>query len=182
MATIIRQKHFNHVSASRLSFLLGFIRYPSFFSDLAIPLLLLLLLDTDKTRTTADVVNLTVGYLTTDRAINYPQMAQARIISGAMTYAIMRINDDPDILSGHRLDFVWADTQSDTLVATAKMSEQWRNGAVAFFGPEDTCDVEARVAAAWNLPIISYVSIEHNYAHLDILWPACSGDISYTSI
>lgn len=163
MAIISRQKQFGYVSMSRSSFLLDFLRHSSFFSGLAI--LLLLLLDTDNPRTTADGANFTVGYLTTDQAISYPQMAQARIISGAMTYAIMRINNDPDILAGHRLDFVWADTQSDTLIATARMSEQWRNGAVAFFGPEDTCDVEARVAAAWNLPIISYVSIEYMYIY-----------------
>ena len=31
-------------------------------------------------------------------------------------------------------------------------------GAVAFIGPDDTCGAEALVAAAWNLPIIAYVS------------------------
>lgn len=31
-------------------------------------------------------------------------------------------------------------------------------GAVAFIGPDDTCGAEGLVAAAWNLPIIAYVS------------------------
>jgi len=31
-------------------------------------------------------------------------------------------------------------------------------GAVVFIGPEDTCATEARLAAAWNLPMIAFVS------------------------
>lgn len=39
------------------------------------------------------------------------------------------------------------------------MTEMRDNGTVAFIGPDDTCYSEALVAAAWNLPMISYVSI-----------------------
>jgi hypothetical protein len=38
------------------------------------------------------------------------------------------------------------------------MTEMRDNGTVAFIGPDDTCRSEALVAAAWNLPMISYVS------------------------
>lgn len=38
------------------------------------------------------------------------------------------------------------------------MTEMRDNGTVAFIGPDGTCSAEALVAAAWNLPIISYVS------------------------
>ncbi|KAF9803256.1 hypothetical protein SFRURICE_007102, partial [Spodoptera frugiperda] len=31
-------------------------------------------------------------------------------------------------------------------------------GVVAFFGPDGTCHTEAKLAAAWNLPMISHVS------------------------
>ncbi|KAH9502273.1 hypothetical protein Btru_073303, partial [Bulinus truncatus] len=34
--------------------------------------------------------------------------------------------------------------------------EQWKSGAVAFFGPEDTCEVPSRVSAAWKMPIMAY--------------------------
>lgn len=37
------------------------------------------------------------------------------------------------------------------------MTEMRDNGAVAFIGPDDTCYSEGLVAAAWNLPMISYV-------------------------
>ncbi|XP_067005765.2 guanylate cyclase 32E [Anabrus simplex] len=36
------------------------------------------------------------------------------------------------------------------------MTEMRENGTVAFIGPDDTCTSEALVAAAWNLPMISY--------------------------
>lgn len=39
------------------------------------------------------------------------------------------------------------------------MTEMRDNGTLAFIGPDDTCSAEALVAAAWNLPMISYVSI-----------------------
>ena len=39
------------------------------------------------------------------------------------------------------------------------MSDMRDKGAIVFIGgPEDTCAIEALVAAAWNLPMISYVS------------------------
>ena len=51
------------------------------------------------------------------------------------------------------------DMNHDTLVSVARLTDQWKRGAVAFFGPEENeCNVEARVAAAWNLPMIGYVS------------------------
>lgn len=36
-------------------------------------------------------------------------------------------------------------------------------GVVAFFGPDGTCHTEAKLAAAWNLPLISHVS---KYKHV----------------
>lgn len=36
--------------------------------------------------------------------------------------------------------------------------ELWKQGAVAFIGPEDSCQTEAMMAASINLPMISYVS------------------------
>ena len=83
----------------------------------------------------------------------------------------LQVNDDPNLLAGHHLDFLYADINADTLVSTARTTEQWRDGAIAFFGPEDTCDVEARVAAAWNLPMIAYVSRQRlflSYMFMDV--------------
>lgn len=102
--------------------------------------------------------NITIGYLMSDYSKQYVPLKQGRIASGAMTYAVRQINDDPNLLPNINLQFMVADTQASTLVGTAKVIEQFREGAIAFFGPEDSCDTEARVAAALNLPMISHVS------------------------
>lgn len=40
------------------------------------------------------------------------------------------------------------------------MTEMWQNKNVsAFIGPDDKCTNEALVASAWNIPMISYVSL-----------------------
>jgi len=40
------------------------------------------------------------------------------------------------------------------------MTEMRDIGAIAFIGPDDTCFPEGLVASAWNLPMISYVSVK----------------------
>lgn len=105
--------------------------------------------------------NITVGYLTVDKTDKYIRNRQGRIISGAITYALQQVNANPHILPNHTLHLIWGDTRGDTLTAVKLLTDQWKQGVVAFFGLEDSCSVEARVAAAWNLPLISYVSNYH---------------------
>ena len=108
----------------------------------------------------AEADNFTIGYLYSDKSKGFIKNKQGRIISGAMTYAVNVINNhSPNLLKGHTLKYIKADTYADTLHGTKMLTEQWKAGAIAFIGPEDSCDVEARVAAAWNLPMLSYVSI-----------------------
>ena len=107
--------------------------------------------DTNKT-------SILMGYLTVDKTDVFMRGKQGRAISGALTLAVEQINADPTILPAHRLEFIWGDTMANTLVSTKLLTDQWRRGAVAFIGLEDSCSVEATVAAAWNLPMISYVS------------------------
>ena len=116
-----------------------------------------------------DVTNITVGYLTVDKTEKYVRNRQGRIISGAISYAIEKINANPNILPDYHINLVWGDTQANTLVGTKLVTEQWRQGAVAFFGLEDSCSVEARVAAAWNLPMISYVSVRFFITLIEII-------------
>ncbi|XP_071105845.1 receptor-type guanylate cyclase Gyc76C-like [Haliotis cracherodii] len=101
------------------------------------------------------VTNITIGYLTTSKADTFVRNMQGRLISGAITYAIKKINEE-NMVPGYRFKLVWNDTHADTLVSLKSLAEQWKAGAVVFFGPEDSCTVEARLAAAFNLPIISY--------------------------
>lgn len=81
---------------------------------------------------------------------------QGLVVSGAMTYAILRVNQDATLLPGYRLEMLFNDTRGEMLQGTRAVIESWSNGAVAFFGPEDSCFVEASVAASLNLPMISY--------------------------
>lgn len=85
---------------------------------------------------------------------------------GALPLAVTAVNKDPQLLPGRRLEFVARDIGSGrarkqsslATLAIRVMTEMRDNGTVAFIGPDDTCSAEALVAAAWNLPIISYVS------------------------
>ncbi|XP_055334707.1 receptor-type guanylate cyclase Gyc76C-like [Paramacrobiotus metropolitanus] len=101
--------------------------------------------------------NLTLGYLTaiqgSDTAAAF---RQGVVISGAISYAIDQINNRTDLLPYHHLNLIWNDTETDPSIGTKVLTSLWKQGAVAFFGPEDTCEKEAFIAAAWNLPMISY--------------------------
>lgn len=81
---------------------------------------------------------------------------QGIVISGAIKFAIEKINNNSSILKGAKLDFIYNDTNGEILQSTKAMLYQWSEGAIAFIGPEDSCEVEATIAAALNLPMISY--------------------------
>lgn len=98
---------------------------------------------------------LTVGYL----ANIHGKQRQGHIISGAMTYAIKEANLKL-LPSNYTLDFVYEDTRGETLSGTNSVINMWREGIIAFFGPENSCEVEATVSASLNLPMISYVSTQ----------------------
>jgi guanylate cyclase len=91
-----------------------------------------------------------------------------QVALGALPLAVDRVNGDPSLLPGRKLDFVAADIgtyleggaaqSSMGALAIRMMTEMRDKGTVAFIGPDGTCSTEALVAAAWNLPMISYVS------------------------
>ena len=82
---------------------------------------------------------------------------------GAFEYALKRINerlaDGGEALSRCRISYETADNRADTAESLRRMTQMYIRGAVAFIGPEDTCATEARLASAWNLPMIAFVSI-----------------------
>lgn len=101
----------------------------------------------------SDVIK--IGYLTNIHGRNY-QQRQGIVISGAITYAIEKVNNETGKFLGKRIELIANDTEGQTLLSTSALLHQWRQGAVAFFGPEDSCEVEATIASAINLPMISY--------------------------
>ncbi|CAL8123550.1 unnamed protein product [Orchesella dallaii] len=85
---------------------------------------------------------------------------------GALRLAVAEVNENPNLLPGRQLRYIAADIGSSDLLLTSRpikiMTEMRDRGTVGFIGgPEDTCISEALVAAAWNLPMISYKCSDH---------------------
>ncbi|KAK3913296.1 Guanylate cyclase 32E [Frankliniella fusca] len=94
---------------------------------------------------------------------------QTQVVLGALPLAVRTVNMDPRLLPGRRLQYLAADIGTNPSDSAARrrdsslaalalrvMTVMRDRGAVAFIGPDDTCGPEALVAAAWNLPVISY--------------------------
>lgn len=79
--------------------------------------------------------------------------------AAAMTIAVEQINADPSLLADYNLTFVWKDTKCNELVAVREQLNQIDSGVQAFIGPGCNCHSAARNAAAFNMTMISFVSI-----------------------
>ncbi|CAH1795400.1 unnamed protein product [Owenia fusiformis] len=97
-----------------------------------------------------------IGYIPAFERIGNYDPTEGRKVSGAITYAIEQINNSSEILANHTLEFIFKDNSADPLISIDALTELWQNDTIAFIGPEDTCRTEARIAAAWNLPMISF--------------------------
>ena len=79
--------------------------------------------------------------------------------AAAILLAVQKINNDSSLLPGNQVTFVW----NDTLCASEEVSiraifNQLERGVKAYIGPGCNCETQAKIAAAWNVPMISYVS------------------------
>lgn len=113
-----------------------------------------------------DTKTIKIGYLTNLHGRTNTQR-QGPVISGAISYAISKINANDSLLMGRKLQLLYNDTFGETLKGTTALLYQWKEGAVAFFGPEDSCDVEATIAAALDLPMISYKCADSKVSNKD---------------
>ncbi|XP_017785068.1 PREDICTED: guanylate cyclase 32E [Nicrophorus vespilloides] len=126
----------------------------------------------------ADEYKYLYNYLTGTGAHNFSESVtigflgaygQTQVVLGALPLAIEAVNNDTNLLPGRRLIYMAADIGTNPVssgLARGKSSHAARairimtqmrdNGTIAFIGPDDTCSSEALVAAAWNLPMISY--------------------------
>ncbi|KAJ0180454.1 hypothetical protein K1T71_003858 [Dendrolimus kikuchii] len=100
----------------------------------------------------------TLGYLTGSERrpgdFNYP--TPGRVISGAISMAVDEVNEKLLGPMGHSLDFVVAETYGQEEVSIRQVAALWATNVSAFIGPQETCVHEGRMAAAFNLPMISY--------------------------
>lgn len=102
-----------------------------------------------------------LGYLTGSKRRQGDQ-SYARpgiTISGAISLAVHQINSEHPLVDNHTLDFVVAETYGDEAESIRQTAKLWTQDNIsAYIGPQETCIHEARMAASFNLPMISYVS------------------------
>ena len=80
--------------------------------------------------------------------------------AAAMTIAVERINANPTLLADYNLTFVWKDTECNELIAVREQLNQINSGVQAFIGPGCYCQTAAKNAAAFNMTMISFVSMQ----------------------
>ncbi|KAI1292246.1 Guanylate cyclase 32E [Halotydeus destructor] len=100
-----------------------------------------------------------MGYLTGSHRLPgndaYPRLGQT--ISGAISLAVDEINRFYPLSNQHNLSFIVAETFGDETESIKQTARLWNDGQVsAYIGPQETCVHEARMAASFNLPMISY--------------------------
>lgn len=81
------------------------------------------------------------------------------MISGAISLAVKEINTNGTLKEmGHSLKFIVAETFGEEVSSIRQTARLWTDKVYAYIGPQETCVHEGRMAAAFNLPMISYVS------------------------
>ncbi|KRG06744.1 uncharacterized protein Dmoj_GI13925, isoform B [Drosophila mojavensis] len=100
----------------------------------------------------------TLGYLTGSqrRPGNLDYQRPGITISGAISLAVEQINAGKLGDLGHSLEFVVAETYGDEVASIRQTAALWTQQVAAYIGPQETCVHEGRMAAAFNLPMISY--------------------------
>lgn len=76
---------------------------------------------------------------------------------GAISLAIEDVTRLKILPGDHQLDMIVAETygeEEESILQTAKL---WTHNISAYIGPQESCVHEARMAAAFKLPMISYV-------------------------
>lgn len=86
---------------------------------------------------------------------------------GAFVYALGRINEDLH-KHGYHIDYLMVDNKADTAASLRGLTSLYFNGTIAFIGPEDTCAIEARLAAAWNKAMIAFVRIKLHVSDISV--------------
>lgn len=102
--------------------------------------------------------NITLGYLTGSQRLDGPYRRPGQAISGALTLALDEINNRTDILPNHTLNFIIAETYGQEFISIKETVLLINQNISVYIGPQETCIHEAKIAAAFNIPMISYVS------------------------
>lgn len=84
-------------------------------------------------------------------------LTSAKDFASAFLLAVEAVNDS-SLLPGNRVTFVLNDTQCNDDISIKTMLYQLERGVQVIIGPGCTCATEAKLAAAANVPMVSYVS------------------------
>ncbi|XP_055624109.1 speract receptor isoform X2 [Toxorhynchites rutilus septentrionalis] len=100
----------------------------------------------------------TIGYLTgSQRRPGDREYARPGLqISGAITMAFEEVNELYLSKHGHQLQFEVAETYGEEVTSIRRTADLWTKDVIGYIGPQETCVHEGRMAAAFNLPMISY--------------------------
>lgn len=77
-------------------------------------------------------------------------------ISGGLTLAANEVNERKLLKLGHSLEFIVAETYGEEISSIRQTATLWKQDVFGYIGPQETCIHEGRMAAAFNLPMISY--------------------------
>ncbi|XP_044015462.1 guanylate cyclase 32E-like isoform X2 [Aphidius gifuensis] len=108
-----------------------------------------------------DIVNgetFTIGYITGSkrRPGNFEYQRPGFRISGAINLAVHEVNTGELGKRGHKLEFIIGETYGEEETSIRVTADFWTKNVSAYIGPQETCVHEGRMAAAFNLPMISY--------------------------
>lgn len=97
------------------------------------------------------------------------------MISGAISLAVEEINNHGKLKEmGHSLEFKVAETYGEEVSSIRQTAALWTDKVYAYIGPQETCVHEGRMAAAFNLPMISYVSLSTFFSNFSSFFSRAS--------
>lgn len=111
--------------------------------------------------------NYTLGLLIPMTDADYPENGQ--YYASAMSIAVDAVNRQQNLLPGHNISFIWNDTacwKEDTTIR-GLLHQMYEANVAAIIGPACLCNTSARIAASFDLPMISYVSTHFEFIRLD---------------
>ena len=81
--------------------------------------------------------------------------------ASAVTLAVEKVNNDPTLLKGAKLSFVWNNTACNQTKMVEQQHWQIKQDVVGFIGPSCHGRKAARIAQKHDLAVVSYVSTMH---------------------
>ena len=103
--------------------------------------------------------NFTLGFLLPYHStLNFPGHYSAESYAQALLIALNDIRKDKTLLPNVNLKWVMNKTECNELKAIRQQFYMLKNKVDAFFGPGCHCVTAGRNAAAFNIPMMSYVS------------------------